>query len=84
MHVETDFATWLFIFLVASVVAVLPLSLGGGLGTREFVFVTGAEFFLLNQQTGLTASLIFFVLTVISSVGGAYFIFKDPLPGTKN
>ena len=84
MHVETDFATWLFIFLVASVVAVLPLSLGGGLGTREFVFVTGAEYFLLNQQTGLTASLIFFVLTVISSVGGAYFIFKDPLPGTKN
>lgn len=83
IHIETDFATWLFIFLVASVVAVLPLSLGGGLGTREFVFVTGAEYFMLNQQTGLTASLIFFFLTVVSSAGGAYFIFKDPLHETK-
>ncbi len=79
IHIEMDYATWLFIFLVATVVAVLPLSLGGGLGTREFVFVTGAEYFLLNQQTGLTVSLIFFVLTVVSSAGGAYFIFKDPL-----
>ena len=84
IHIETDFSTWLFIFLVASVVAVLPLSLGGGLGTREFVFVTGAEYFILNQQTGLTASLIFFVLTVVSSVGGAYFIFKDPFTEIKN
>ncbi len=83
IHIETDFATWLFIFLVATVVAVLPLSLGGGLGTREFVFVTGAEYFMLNQQTGLTVSLIFFMITVISSSGGAYFIFKDPLPVIK-
>ena len=80
LHIDTDFATWVFIFLVASVVAVLPLSLGGGLGTREFVFVTGAEYFILNPETGLTVSLIFFVITVLSSVGGAYFIFKDPLP----
>lgn len=80
LHIDTDFANWVFIFLVASVVAVLPLSLGGGLGTREFVFVTGAEYFILNPETGLTVSLIFFVITVLSSVGGAYFIFKDPLP----
>ena len=79
IHIEMNYATWLFIFLVATVVAVLPLSLGGGLGTREFVFVTGAEYFLLDQQTGLTVSLIFFIITVISSAGGAYFIFQDPL-----
>jgi uncharacterized membrane protein YbhN (UPF0104 family) len=79
LHIETDYAAWLFIFLAATIVAVLPLSLGGGLGTREFVFVTGAEYFMLNQQTGLTVSLIFFMITVISSSGGAYFIFKDPL-----
>lgn len=70
---------WIFIFLVASVVSVLPISLGGGLGTREFVFVQGAAFFGLEQHLGLIISLLFYLSNVLSSVWGAYFIFHDPL-----
>jgi glycosyltransferase 2 family protein len=70
---------WIFIFLVASVVSVLPISLGGGLGTREFVFVQGAQFFGLEQHLGLIISLLFYLSNVLSSVWGAYFIFHDPL-----
>ncbi|HEY1115855.1 MAG TPA: lysylphosphatidylglycerol synthase transmembrane domain-containing protein [Chitinophagaceae bacterium] len=70
---------WIFIFLVASVVSVLPISLGGGLGTREFVFVQGAIFFGLEQHLGLIISLLFYLSNVLSSVWGAYFIFHDPL-----
>lgn len=70
---------WIFIFLVASVVSVLPISLGGGLGTREFVFVEGAQFFHLDPHLGVIISLLFYLSNVLSSVWGAYFIFHDPL-----
>ena len=70
---------WIFIFLVASVVSVLPISLGGGLGTREFVFVEGARFFHLDPHLGIIISLLFYLSNLLSSVWGAYFVFHDPL-----
>ena len=70
---------WIFIFLVASVVSVLPISLGGGLGTREFVFVEGARFFNMDPHLGVIISLLFYLSNVLSSVWGAYFVFHDPL-----
>lgn len=79
LHVNSAYIYWLFIFLSAAVISVLPISLGGGLGTREFVFVTAAGFFMLDEITGLTISLLFFAISVVASAGGAYFIFQDPL-----
>jgi len=70
---------WIFIFLLAAVISVLPVSLGGGLGTREFVFVEGSGFFHLEPQTGIIISLLFYLLTVIGSVWGLYYNFHDPL-----
>jgi uncharacterized membrane protein YbhN (UPF0104 family) len=70
---------WIFIFLLAAVVSVLPISLGGGLGTRELVFAEGAKFFHLQPQTGVVISLLFYLLTVIGSVWGLYYQFHDPL-----
>ena len=74
-----DQPQWIFIFLVAAVVAVFPVSLGGGLGTREVVFVEGAKYFHLDPQIALVISLLFYLSTVIASIGGLYFVFHDPL-----
>jgi uncharacterized membrane protein YbhN (UPF0104 family) len=74
---------WIFIFLVAAVVAVFPVSLGGGLGTREVVFVEGAKYFHLDPQIALVVSLLFYLATVIASIGGLYFVFHDPLREAK-
>lgn len=79
LHIPLQQSEWIFIFLVASVVSVLPISLGGGLGTREFVFVEGANYFHLDPHLGLIISLLFYLSNVLSSLGGAYFIFHDPL-----
>lgn len=57
----------------------LPISLGGGLGTREFMFVQGALFFDLNEHLGVIISLLFYLSNLLSSVWGAYFVFHDPL-----
>ncbi|MBI1343732.1 MAG: flippase-like domain-containing protein [Terrimonas sp.] len=70
---------WIFIFLAAAVISVLPLSLGGGLGTREFVFVEGANYFHLSPETGVVISLLFYLISVLASSWGLYFVFHDPL-----
>ena len=67
------------IFLASAVISVLPISLGGGLGTREVVFAEGARFFHLDPQLGVAISLLFYLITVVGSVGGLYYSFKDPL-----
>ena len=70
---------WIFIFLASAVISVLPISLGGGLGTRELIFSVGARFFHLDPQSGVVISLLFYLLTLITSVWGLYFNFHDPL-----
>jgi len=79
LHIPLHQPEWIFIFLVASVVSVLPISLGGGLGTRELVFAEGARFFDLDPHLGVIISLLFYLSNLLSSVGGAYFVFHDPL-----
>jgi uncharacterized membrane protein YbhN (UPF0104 family) len=58
-RLPVDQPQWIFIFLVAAVVAVFPVSLGGGLGTREVVFVEGAKYFHFDPQIALVISLLF-------------------------
>jgi uncharacterized membrane protein YbhN (UPF0104 family) len=70
---------WIFIFLVSSAISVLPISLGGGLGTRELVFAEGARFFHLKPELGIIISLLFYLNNLISSAGGVYFVFRSPL-----
>jgi len=79
LGLPVDQPQWIFIFLVAAVVAVFPVSLGGGLGTRELVFVEGAKYFHLDPQIALVISLLFYLSTVIASIWGLYFVFHDPL-----
>lgn len=81
LRIETGHQQWLFIFLAGQVLSVLPLSLGGGLGTREVVFTESATFFHLNPQLGVIISLLFYLTSVGGSVWGAYYIFHDPVKG---
>ena len=82
LHLPLTQHEWIFIFLLAAVISVLPISLGGGLGTREVVFAEGSKFFHLDPQTGVIISLLFYLLTVIGSIWGLYYNFHDPLRET--
>jgi uncharacterized membrane protein YbhN (UPF0104 family) len=79
LHVPLYQSEWIFISLVAAVISVLPISLGGGLGTREVVFMEGAKYFELDPHVGVVISLLFYLSNVLSSVWGLYFVFNDPL-----
>jgi glycosyltransferase 2 family protein len=77
--ISANQSEWIFIFLASSAISVLPISLGGGLGTREVVFAEGARFFHLQPELGVVISLLFYLNNLLSSVWGAYYIFHEPL-----
>ncbi len=68
---------YLFIFLVSSIVSVLPLTIGG-IGSRELTFLYGAEWLNLQTDSSVSISFVFFLITALVSLGGMYYHFKKP------
>ncbi|MDD5406391.1 MAG: lysylphosphatidylglycerol synthase transmembrane domain-containing protein [Sulfurovaceae bacterium] len=66
---ENNLIVFLTIFLLSSVIAVLPLSIGG-IGMREITFIYGLGFLSLPADTGVVFSLLFFCITALSSFIG--------------
>ena len=58
-----------FLFFNSSVIAAMPVSIGG-IGTRELAIATGALHFHFSPAKMVTASLIFFLMVVMSSLMG--------------
>lgn len=69
---------YIFIFLVSSVVSVLPLTVGG-IGIREVVFLEGSKYFGLMNETSVIISLLFYLITLFTSAWGLIYVFRDPL-----
>ncbi|GAA4413530.1 lysylphosphatidylglycerol synthase transmembrane domain-containing protein [Nibrella viscosa] len=61
-----------FIFLVSSVVAALPLTLGGA-GARELTFLAGARYVGLPADGAVAISLLFYGITALVSLSGGYY-----------
>lgn len=70
-------ATYLFIFLISSIVAVLPLTIGG-IGSREVVFYYGAMLYGLTEKVSVSISLMFFLITAMVSLVGIIYHFQKP------
>jgi uncharacterized membrane protein YbhN (UPF0104 family) len=79
LNITSNLNSYIFIFLIAVVASVLPISVGGGLGVREFVIIEGARYAGLEQHIALVLSILFYLVTVICSLAGMIYIFKDPL-----
>lgn len=78
IHIVTDYPVYILIFLLSSVAAILPISLGG-LGVREMVFLWGSSEFLLDKQQSIYISVLFYLITAIVSFTGIVWVYKDPL-----
>lgn len=75
LGITTNTWAYLFIFLISSIVAVLPLTIGG-IGSREVTFFYGASLLALDENTSVTVSMIFFFISALVSLLGGYFHFK--------
>jgi len=69
---------YIFLFLLSSVVAVLPLTIGG-LGAREIVFLEGSTYFGLIKENSVVISILFYLITLFTSAWGLIYIFRNPL-----
>lgn len=67
---STDIPQYCAVFLISSLFAAIPFTLGG-VGAREFVFVMSAEYTTISPEKAIAFSLIFFLLSVVSSLPGS-------------
>lgn len=72
---DDKFSPYLFNFLLSSLAAVFPFTVGG-LGVREMVNVEGAAYFNLDQHLALLISVLFYLISALLALLGAYFIFN--------
>ncbi len=70
----TEFA-YLFVFMISSIVSVIPLTIGG-IGSREVTFLYGAKFLELDVNTSIGISFTFFLITALVSFFGIIFHFR--------
>lgn len=69
LGVKGDFIAYQFVFLLSSIVAVLPLTIGG-VGARELVFIYAHTYTGINESTAVAFSLIFFLISALVSLFG--------------
>lgn len=65
-------AGYLFIFLISSIVAMLPITIGG-VGSREITFLYGSKLLGLDENLSIAMSLMFYIITAFVSFWGLYF-----------
>jgi glycosyltransferase 2 family protein len=76
MGVTDEYIAYLFVFLISSVISVLPLTIGG-VGARELVFVYAYEYVAIDKNIAVAFSLMFFVFTALTSLSGIFMKFKS-------
>lgn len=75
LSVTANTVAYLLVFLVSSIVSVIPLTIGG-IGSREFTFLYGAQELGLDADLAITLSVSFFVLTALISLTGVIYHVK--------
>jgi glycosyltransferase 2 family protein len=71
LGVDGQFVEYGAVFLLSSVATVIPVTLGG-LGAREMTFVLLAPYTSINPAVAVAFSLLFFLLSTISSLPGIF------------
>lgn len=75
LGIEGHQIAYLVIFLISSIVSVIPLTIGG-IGSREATFFYGASLLGLNENISVGISVIFFLITALVSLAGIWYHFK--------
>lgn len=81
---------YMFLFLASSIASAIPVTLGG-MGAREMAFVLGSTYLGTDETTAVALSLLFYIVSLISSTPGILYAIrpkliegKKPHKGTPN
>jgi uncharacterized membrane protein YbhN (UPF0104 family) len=69
--VKANFLEYVIIFLLSSIAAMLPISIGG-IGIREMVFFSFSGYFFLDQKVAVSISFSFYLITLLASSPGIF------------
>jgi hypothetical protein len=75
LGVQDKFLAYQAVFLLSSIVAVLPLTIGG-VGARELVVVYAHSYAEIQETEAVAFSLIFFLISAAVSLSGAWVKWK--------
>jgi len=78
LGINSQELSYLWLFLISSVVATLPISIGG-LGSRELTFLTGAQMLGLDVQVSVSLSMLFYLISLLTSLTGIYYIISKKI-----
>lgn len=68
-------SNYLMVFLVSSIVSVVPISIGGA-GLREMTFLYGSTYLGLDVELGIAFSIVYFAINILCSLCGLFFTHK--------
>ncbi len=71
----SDTSGYIMLFLISSVIAILPISIGGA-GVRELTFMYGGKLLGLDPEIGIAIAMIYFLVSIICSLNGFIFWHK--------
>ena len=71
LGIKENILAYQLVFLLSSIVAVLPLTIGG-VGARELVFVYAHTYAGIEETAAVAFSLIFFLISAVVSLVGAF------------
>jgi uncharacterized protein (TIRG00374 family) len=71
LGITENILAYQLVFLLSSIVAVLPLTIGG-VGARELVFIYAHEYAGIEETAAVAFSLIFFLISAAVSLVGAF------------
>lgn len=76
LGIQDNRVDYLFVFLISSLVSVIPFTIGG-LGARELVFLYAGKWLHLSSGDAIATGTLFFVITLLSSITGVFLKTKD-------
>ncbi len=76
--VNGHWGDYLFLFFLSTIAAAIPITLGG-IGAREMAYAWGATYLTgVNQDQAVALSLIFYFLSLLSSLPGLFYSLYTP------
>lgn len=71
LGVQDNLMGYAVLFLVSSFVSIFPFTIGG-LGSREFTFLMGYQYFGIDESVSIALSLLFTLISAFVSFGGIF------------
>lgn len=73
---DGKFSPYLFSFLLSTLAANVPVSLGG-IGAREYAMTHASTYFGMDQNLAVFLTVTFFIISTVAALSGVWFVYRS-------